>query len=92
MAGSDQEVILDAEYARLLEKRIRLLHSAIQFSLAAGVTATVLLLMIFCEEFFRLHDAYGSGILFLVSNLFLGATLIRFGQEVWMGLHHWDFH
>jgi hypothetical protein len=92
MSGSELEFARDVEYARLLEKRIRLLHSAIQFSLAAGVSAAILLVLIFCEEFFGLHDAYGSGILFLVSNLFLGATLVRFAQEVWIGLHDLDFH
>ena len=78
------------EYKRLLKSRIKLLFSAIRFALIAGITATALLAWVFIIEFFGIHYAYGSGILFMLSSIFLATSLVRLSQEMWIGLHEWD--
>ncbi len=81
----------DAGYVELLKTRIRLLYSAVQLSLVAGIAATALLAVISGAEILGLRFAYGAGLLFLASNLALGAAMFRFAQEIWLGMHEMDF-
>ena len=68
-----------------LRRRVRLLQQAICATLVAGVTATVLLAVLFATEFFGLRYAYGAGLLFGVSTICLGIGLFCFAQETWIG-------
>lgn len=79
-----------AKYLGLLLRRTRLLQSGIRASLVAGVTATILLAVLFLTEFFDLRYAYGAGLLFTTSTFFLGVGLFRFAQEAWIGLSEMD--
>ena len=75
-----------------LRKRAKYLSSGMFAALAAGVCATILLAIMFMAEFAGLEYAFGSGILFMVATILLGFSLIRFGQEVWVGISEEDEH
>jgi energy-converting hydrogenase Eha subunit A len=77
-------------YIGILLRRVKLLQSAIRASLVAGVTATMLLGVLFLTEYLGLRYAYGAGILFTVATICLGIALIRFAQETWIGLSEMD--
>jgi len=91
-ASSGEGISHAEDYARLLKNRIELLNSAIRLSLAAGISATSLLAVLFLTAFVGLKYAYGAGTLFMVSNVLLGISLWRFAQEVRIGLTEWDLN
>lgn len=66
-----------------LRRRARLLSDGIILSLGGGMCATLLLAILFASQFFGLHHAYGSAILFIAATLLLGVALFRFAQEAW---------
>ena len=65
----------------LLRRRARLLADGIVLSLAGGVSATLLLAVLFLSQFTGLHHAYGAAFLFVIAILLLGFALFRFAQE-----------
>src|SRR5882757_11202302 len=66
-----------------LTRRAQLLSDGIILSLGGGICATLLLAILFATQFFGLHHAYGSAVLFIVATLLLGVALFRFAQEAW---------
>ena len=66
-----------------LVRRARLLSDGIILSLGGGICATLLLAILFATQFFGLHHAYGSAVLFIAATLLLGVALFRFAQEAW---------
>ena len=66
-----------------LTRRARLLSDGIILSLGSGICATLLLAILFASQFFGLHHAYGTAILFIAATLLLGIALFRFAQEAW---------
>jgi len=54
---------------------------------------TALLLIVgFASAFFRLPHEYGAGLLFALAVGLLGGSLLRFAQEVRMGLSEADHY
>ena len=84
-------VHLKADVERL-RRRARFLNSGILASLRGGICATVLLAILFVSEFFGLKYAYGAGLLFVISTIFLGFALFRFAQEARISLSEADEH
>lgn len=72
----------DPIFARL-RQRARYLHDGIVLSLLGGISATLLLSVMFASQFLRLRHAYGAALLFLVATLLLCGALLRFAQEAW---------
>jgi hypothetical protein len=66
-----------------LTRRAQLLSDGIILSLGGGICATLLLAILFATQFFGLHHAYGSAVLFIAATLLLGVALFRFAQEAW---------
>lgn len=87
---TDTEKLPLKEDVRRLDRRIRYLHDAIKLALCAGISATALLALLFVSDFFGFRNAYGAGLLFAISTLFLGLALIRFAQDVWIGISQHD--
>ena len=82
---------LKSDIARL-RRRVRLLRSATQLALASGVSVSLLLLVGFACAFLDLHHEYGAGLLFALTVGVLGASLIRLGQEVRIGISEADLY
>jgi hypothetical protein len=75
-----------------LLRRARLLHKAINLTLAGGICTTLLLALSFIGGFGRLQHIYGAGALFLVATVLIGSALYRFLQEVRTGLEELDLY
>jgi hypothetical protein len=75
-----------------LRRRADLLNNATRFALASGVCTALLLAVGFGSALLGLQHVYGAAILFLSAVLLLGASLFRFGQEVWIGLSEADHY
>ena len=73
-----------------LRRRARLLNSGILAALRGGVSATLLLALMFIAGFAGLKHVYGAGLLFIIATGFLGFALIRFAQEARISLHEYD--
>jgi hypothetical protein len=72
--------------AGFLRRRAILLHSALRFALAGGLATTLLLAVAFASAFLQLRHVYGAAILFLLATCLIGFSLLRFVQEVKVGL------
>ncbi len=68
--------------ARVLLHRARLLHSAVSFSVAAGISTTTLLALTFLAAFVHMPHLYLAGVLFIAATSLTGFSLVRFYQEV----------
>jgi hypothetical protein len=66
-----------------LTRRARLLSDGIIVSLGAGISATLLLAILFATQFLGWRHAYGAAALFIAATLLLGVGLFRFAQEAW---------
>jgi hypothetical protein len=84
-----EKLKLRTDVGRLV-RRVNYLHDGIRMALCAGISATALLGIIFVSEFFGFKYAYGAGILFATSTVLLGFALLRFAQEIWIGLSDYD--
>jgi hypothetical protein len=75
-----------------LRRRVVLLNNATRLALASGVCTSLLLVVGFACAFLRLDHVYGAAILFFLAVALLGTSLIRFGQEVGIGLSEADHY
>jgi hypothetical protein len=75
-----------------LRRRAVLLNNATRLALASGVCTALLLAVGFGSALLNLEHVYGAAILFLIAVLLLGAALLRFGQEVGIGLSEADHY
>ena len=75
-----------------LRRRARLLNSATQLALFSGMCTSLLLVVGFASAFLKLQHEYGAAILFLIAVGLLGGALVRFGQEVRIGLSESDHY
>ena len=75
-----------------LRRRVRLLRSAVLLALASGFCTSLLLLVGFVSAFFRFQYIYGAAFLFTLAVGLLGGALLRFGQEVMIGLSEADHY
>ncbi|MCF1708445.1 DUF2721 domain-containing protein [Tabrizicola sp. J26] len=67
---------------RRLLRRARLLHSAVSFAVAAGISTTTLLAVTFLAAFVHMPHLYVAGLLFVGATTLTGFALVRFYQEV----------
>jgi hypothetical protein len=92
--------IADNESARVrlksdiprLRRRLDLLNNAVLLALASGVCTALLLVVSFASAFLRLQHVFGVAMLFFLAVALLGASLFRFGQEVWIGISEADHY
>lgn len=89
-SAEERAISQAVEQCKILQRRIRLLHQAIRLSLLAGINATGLLALLFCLQYFAIPYAYGVAVFFITSSILLGASLIRFAQEIWIGTTDWE--
>ncbi|TCL71359.1 DUF2721 domain-containing protein [Rhizobium sp. BK251] len=82
---------LKADTARL-QKRERLLNSALHMGVIGGIGITCLLLLGFVVAFFGYRHEPGAALLFVVALCFLLASLFRFLQDVRLSLSEHDHH
>jgi hypothetical protein len=75
-----------------LRRRADLLNNATRLALASGVSTALLLAVGFGSALLHLQHIYGAATLFLVAVILLGAALLRFGQEVGIGLSEADHY
>ncbi|MGL4542891.1 MAG: DUF2721 domain-containing protein [Polymorphobacter sp.] len=80
---------LKADLVRL-QRRATLLHSGMVAALRGGISATLLLAVLFITEFLGLRYAYGAGMLFIIATGFLGFALYQFMQEARIGYGETD--
>lgn len=69
-----------------LLRRAQLLHSAINFALASGMSTALLLLLLFAGGFYRIQHLYGAGILFGIATALVAGSLFQFYREIRIGL------
>ena len=70
-----------------LKRRAELLNKATDLALASGICTTLLLILGFLMAFFRIRHEYGVAVLFVIAVCLIGASLVRFAQEVRIALH-----
>jgi hypothetical protein len=75
-----------------LHRRAKLLKSATQLALAAGICASLLLVVGFASAFLNLQHEYGASLLFLFAVALIAGSLFRFLQEVRIGLSEADHY
>jgi hypothetical protein len=75
-----------------LRRRAKLLNSATHLALVSGMCTALLLVVGFASAFFRLRHEYGAGLLFALAVGLLGGSLLRFAQEVRIGLSEADHY
>jgi hypothetical protein len=83
LPDQDRAVIGSSAALGPLARRARLLNDGIVVSLGAGISATLLLAMLFATQFLGWRHAYGAALLFIAATLLLGVGLLRFAQEAW---------
>jgi hypothetical protein len=88
----------DSSRARLkadiprLKRRARLLNTAIRLALASGISTTLLVVLAFGSALVGLRHEPIAGLLFMLALGLLGAALLTFAREVWIGLNEFDHH
>ncbi|HLY87903.1 MAG TPA: DUF2721 domain-containing protein [Acetobacteraceae bacterium] len=82
---------LKADLPRL-RRRLRLLSDATRLILASGTCTALLLCVGFGSAFLRLQHVYGAGALFFVAVVLMGIALVKFGQEVTIGISEADHY
>jgi hypothetical protein len=75
-----------------LRKRARLLNSATHLALTSGICTALLLVAGFITAYLGVRHEYGAGVLFAVAITLLGVALVKFGQEVRLGLREADHY
>jgi hypothetical protein len=84
-------VHLKSDISRL-RRRAKLLNNATYLAIASAICTSLLLMLGFVSAFLRLRHEYGAGALFAVAIALLGGSLVRFGQEVRIGLSELDHY
>jgi hypothetical protein len=79
--GDQDHAFLKRDLNRLLRRAI-LLKSGIRSAVAAGVCATLTLMILFIAMFMGFVYAVGAGLLFGFATIFLCVALVRFAREV----------
>lgn len=82
---------LKADVPRL-RKRLRLLSDATRLILASGMCTALLLCVGFGSAFLHLQHVYGAGVLFFMAVVLMGIALVKFGQEVTIGISEADHY
>jgi hypothetical protein len=75
-----------------LKLRARLLNAAIRFALASGICTTLLVVVAFGSALVGLRHEPAVGVLFMLALGLLGAALLAFTREVWIGLSEHDHY
>ena len=75
-----------------LHNRLRLLSSATRLALGSGVCTSLLLCVGFASAFLRLEHVYGAAALFCLAVALIGLALVKFGQEVTIGISEADHY
>jgi hypothetical protein len=75
-----------------LTHRARLLNTAIRLALASGVSTTLLVVLAFGSALVGLRHEPIAGVLFMLALGLLGAALLTFLREVWIGLSEHDHY
>jgi hypothetical protein len=73
-----------------LQQRAKLLNNAAYLALLSALCTSSLVVVEFASALFRLQYAYGGGLLFALALILLSGSILRFGQEVKMGLSEAD--
>jgi Protein of unknown function (DUF2721) len=74
----------------LLKSRVRLLVGAIYLALCSAVSTTLLLAFSFIAAFFKFDHELGAAVMFLAAVVLLGISLVRFAQEIHIGVSEAD--
>jgi hypothetical protein len=81
---------LDSELARF-ERRAKLLASAIQFAVIAGVATALLIILAFVGALAKINVEILVALLFITSLGFFVAALVQFGRETAISLGASDY-
>ena len=82
---------LKSDIPRLL-RRVELLNNATYLALLSALCTASLVVVAFASALFRLEYAYGAGLLFALALILLSGSIVRFSQEVKMGLSEADHY
>jgi Protein of unknown function (DUF2721) len=89
---ADEDVVrvrLRSDIPRL-KRRAELLNKATYLALGSGICTTLLLMLGFVMAFFGFRHEYGAAALFVIAVCLIGASLVRFAQEVRIALHEFE--
>ncbi len=75
-----------------LRRRVELLNNATYLALLSALCTASLVVVAFASALFRLQYAYGAALLFALALILLSVSIVRFGQEVKMGLSEADHY
>jgi hypothetical protein len=75
-----------------LKRRARLLNTTVHVALASGISTTLLVVLAFGSALVGLRHEPIAGVLFMLALGLLGAALLSFAREVWIGLNDFDHH
>ncbi len=89
IADDDARSHLKSDIPRL-RRRAGLLNKATYLALLSGLCTASLVVVEFVSALFRLKYAYGAALLFALALILLSGAIVRFGQEVKMGLSEAD--
>jgi uncharacterized protein DUF2721 len=87
----DSRAHLKSDLPRL-RRRLVLLSKATRLALASGVCTSLLLAVGFGSALLHLQHVYGAAFLFFVAVALMGLSLLRFGQEVAIGISEADHY
>jgi len=90
-ADDEARVWLKADIERLRRREL-LLHQSLHLVVTSGITITGLLLFGFVVVLLGYRHEPGAGVLFVVALVLLVGSLVRFLQEVRIGLSEHDHH
>ena len=82
---------LKADLPRL-KRRAHLLNAAVRLALASGISTTLLVVLAFGSALVGMRHEPVAGVLFMLALGMLGAALLAFAREVWIGLNEFDHH
>ena len=89
IADDDARGRLKSDLPRL-RRRVGLLNKATHLALLSGLCTASLVVVEFATALFRLKYAYGAALLFALALVLLSGSILRFGQEIKMGLSEAD--
>ena len=75
-----------------LRQRIDLLNKAAYLALLSALCTASLVVVAFASALLQLQYAYGAALLFALALILLSVSIVRFGQEVKMGLSEADHY
>ena len=91
IADDDARSHLKSDIPRL-RQRVELLNNATYLALLSALCTASLVVVAFASALFRLEYAYGAALLFALALILLSGSIVRFGQEVKMGLSEADHY